>query len=188
MYYLGITLFLLLSLTGCENKQIVQENNNTIISMKTKSETLTHFAEQNKITPTPLQELTPIEQKSVNKAPQSETPSNKRYHEELAPLGIHVKEDSFTVDTNQTKRFLNQLTSTIKKKMQKLSNDFSNGVIDNKEVGVEINRTNIHIDLDKTEGLLQQWGKEIEVFVEKFDTIAKEKENTTIEKENNATN
>lgn len=188
MYYLGITLFLLLSLTGCENRQMDKQSNDTIISTQTKSETLTHFVEEKKSVPTLSNHAPTLNPTSEEKVPQPLPTTKEIYKDELAPLGIHLGKDSFSVDTNQTKRFLNQFTSTIEKKMQKLSNDFSKGEIDNKEAGIEINKTNIHIDLDKTESLLYKWGEEIEIFVEKFDTIASEKENTTIKKENNATN
>lgn len=61
--------------------------------------------------------------------------------------------------------------------MQKISNDLEKGIIEAKESGVEINEQHIHIDLNKTQDLLETWGKKLQVFMQEFDDIAKDLEN-----------
>ena len=57
--------------------------------------------------------------------------------------------------------------------MKKLSDDLEKGVVERKEAGIEINEQHIHIDLNKTQDLLIDWGKKIQVFMKEFDEMAK---------------
>ena len=57
--------------------------------------------------------------------------------------------------------------------MKKMAADMEKGMIENEEAGIEINEQHIHIDLNRTQDLLIDWGKKIQVFMQEFDEIAK---------------
>ena len=50
--------------------------------------------------------------------------------------------------------------------------DLEKGIIETKEAGVEMNEQHIHIDLNKTQNLLQEWGKQMQIFVQEFDEVS----------------
>ena len=61
--------------------------------------------------------------------------------------------------------------------MKKISEDLEKGILDTKEAGVEINEKHIHIDFNKTQNMLEDWGKKIQVYVQEFDEITNNIEN-----------
>ena len=60
---------------------------------------------------------------------------------------------------------------------QRIAQYLEKGVIEAKESGVEINEEHIHIDLNKTQDLLETWGKKLQIFAQEFDDMAKNLEN-----------
>ena len=90
-----------------------------------------------------------------------------------------MEKDSITIDTNKTKEFFNDLNKKWDVQMKKISDDLEKGIIETKEAGVEINEQHIHIDLNKTQNMLEDWGKKIQVFVEEFEDISKDLDNNT---------
>ena len=89
-------------------------------------------------------------------------------------ISVSITKD---VDTNKTKAFFNDLSKKLDVQMKKISDDLEKGIIDTKEAGVEINEKHIHIDLNKTQNMLEDWGKKIRVFVQEFDEISENIEN-----------
>ena len=95
-------------------------------------------------------------------------------------MGINMEDGTITIDTIKTKDFFRDLNQKMGKQMTKLSDDMQKGIVETKEAGIEINEQHIHIDLNKTQDLLIDWGKKIQVFVQEFDEMAKTLElNTT---------
>lgn len=172
-----ITLMLLLSLNGCQDKEHldaeVQAKYDAQLKEQVKVEVLAELEEkkvqENNLAEIKIQEATVV----MKETPASMDEKNAK----LNQLGIHMREDSITIDTNKTKEFFNDLSKKLDVQMKKISNDLKKGIIETKEAGVEINNDHIHIDLNKTQNMLQDWGKKIQVFVQEFDEITKNIEN-----------
>ncbi|WP_373030033.1 hypothetical protein [Sulfurovum sp.] len=146
MRYLLISLILLLSFTGCEDKE-QQAKHDAKIAQQAR-ETL--LAE--------LKAKKDLQDKNTSK---------------LNNMGINMEDGTITIDTNKTKDFFRDLNKKMGEQMKKLSDDLEKGVVETKEAGIEINEQHIHIDLNKTQELLIDWGKKIQVFVQEFDEMAK---------------
>ena len=98
-------------------------------------------------------------------------------NKKLSPVGIEIKENKITIDTNKTKDFFQQLGKNIEAKMTQLTQKLEKGIVDEKEAGVHIDDSHINIDLNKTKDFLETWGKQLQGFVKEFDNMAKEIDN-----------
>ena len=143
MRYLLMSLILLLSFTGCEDKE-QQAKHDAKIAQQARAELLA--------------ELEAKKDQNTSK---------------LNNMGINMEDGTITIDTNKTKDFFRDLNKKMGEQMKKLSDDLEKGIVETKEAGIEINEQHIHIDLNKTQDLLIDWGKKIQVFVQEFDEIAK---------------
>jgi len=144
MRYLFISLFILLSFNGCEDKE-AQAKHDAQIAQQAREELLAE-----------------LEAKKVQE---------DKEHIKLNRMGINVNDGTITIDTNKTKDFLSDLGKQMNTQMKKMAEDMEKGFIENKEAGVEINEQHIHIDLNKTRDLLLDWGTQIQIFVEEFDKM-----------------
>ncbi|EIF50442.1 hypothetical protein [Sulfurovum sp. AR] len=150
MRHLLISLILLLFFSGCEDKEQQareQAAHDAKIAQQARAELLA--------------ELQAKKDFSDNNA------------SKLHKMGIHMEEGTITIDTNKTKDFFRALNQKMGEQMKKLSDDMKKGMVETKEAGIEINEQHIHIDLNKTHDMLINWGKQIQVFVEEFDEMAK---------------
>ncbi len=150
MRYLLISLILLLSFTGCEDKEqqaAQQAKHDAKIAQQARAELLAE-----------LEAKKDLQDKNNSK---------------LNNMGIKMEDGTITIDTNKTKDFFRDLNQKMGEQMQKLSDDLEKGIVETKEAGIEINEQHIHIDLNKTQDLLIDWGKKIQVFVKEFDEMAK---------------
>ena len=145
MRYLFVSLLILLSFTGCEDKE-QQAKRDAQIAQQAREELLA--------------ELEAKKQK-------------EKEHTKLNRMGIHVDDGTITIDTNKTKEFFYDLGKRMDEQMKKMASDMEKGTIEHKEAGVEISEQHIHIDLNKTRDLLMDWGEQIQVFVQEFDKMAK---------------
>jgi len=146
MRYLLMSLILLLSFTGCEDKE-QQAKHDAKIAQQARAELLAE-----------LEAKKYLQDKNTSK---------------LNNMGINMEDGTITIDTNKTKDFFSDLNKKMGEQMKKLSDDLEKGVVETKEAGIEINEQHIHIDLNKTHDLLLDWGKKIQVFVQEFDEMAK---------------
>ncbi|RLA70161.1 MAG: hypothetical protein DRG09_03910 [Epsilonproteobacteria bacterium] len=189
MRYLLVTLTLLLSLTGCQDKKQLDEEaqakHDAKIAQQARAEVLAELQagkiEIEKLQKEVIQAKIPLEDNLQQTPIKEEKHSLEHKNAQLNQMGIHMENDSITIDTNKTKEFFNDLSKKLDVQMKKISADLEKGIIDTKEAGVEINEKHIHIDLNKTQNMLEDWGKKIQVFVQEFDEI-------TNNIENNATN
>jgi len=98
----------------------------------------------------------------------------------LAEVGIETTPDGkIIIDTNKTQSFFQKLAEKMKHQLDKLNKDMERGMIEEKEVGIEINETHIEIDINKTQTFLEKWSQKIESFAKEFDKIANEIDKTT---------
>lgn len=186
MKYLFISILLIFSLNGCQEKaqqdKDVQAKHDATIAAQTRAEVLAEFQAEKRME----KKKSPTEsaKSSNNQAATQKIVAEKevKKHQSLEPMGINMKEDSITIDTNKTKKFLNNLSSTMEIQMKKISDDLKKGIVDTHQAGIEINEKHIHIDLNKTQNMLNEWKKKIEVFVQEFDTIEKNLELNTTDK------
>ena len=145
-YFLISLILLLLSFTGCEDKE-QQAKHDAQIAQQARAELLAEL--------------------EAKKALQDKNNSK------LNKMGIKMEDGTITIDTNKTKDFFHNLGKRMDEHMKKMSADMEKGIIEHKEAGVEINEQHIHIDLNKTRDLLLDWGEQIQVFVQEFDKMAK---------------
>ena len=151
MRYLLLSLLLLLTLSGCQDKkeqQKEQAQHDAKIAQQARTELLAELKKEKQ-----AQELK----------------NNKFSH-----MGLKMEKDTITIDTNKTKDFFQNLAESLNIQMKQVSDDLQKGVIDAQEAGVQVNNGNIHIDLNKTQTLIDEWSKKIEGYVKEFDTITKE--------------
>ncbi len=192
MRYLLVTLTLLLSLTGCQDKKQLDEEaqakHDAKIAQQARAEVLADL-QAGKVQIEKLQkEVTQVQALPEDNLNQTQTHTKEEKHSlehknaQLNQMGIHMEKDSITIDTNKTKEFFNDLSKKLNVQMKKISDDLGKGIIETKEAGVEINEEHIHIDLNKTQSMLEDWGKKIQVFVEGFDDITNNIENNDTNK------
>lgn len=146
MRYLFVSLLILLSFTGCEDKE-QQAQHDAQVAQQARAELLAE-----------------LEAKKVQK---------ERENTKLNKMGINVDNGTITIDTNKTKYFFHDLGKRMDAQMKKMAEDMQRGIIEHQDAGVEINEQHIHIDLNKTRALLMDLGQTIEVFVQEFDDMAK---------------
>ncbi|UPT77474.1 hypothetical protein MN086_10555 [Sulfurovum sp. XGS-02] len=155
MRYLLIMLTLLLSLTGCEDKEQLakqQAAHDTQIAQQARAELLAE-----------------LEAEKLRKQKESQEKNETK----LNKMGVRMNDGIITIDTNKTKAFFRDFNQKMSAKMKKISDDLEKGIIETKEAGVEMNEEYIHIDLNKTQDLLQEWGKKMQIFVQELDEMAR---------------
>ena len=151
MRHLLLSLLLLLTLSGCQDKeqqQKVQAEHDAQIVQQARTELLDE----------------------LEKGKQAQQAKNNRF----SHIGVKMDQGTITIDTNKTKDFLKDLGRRMSVQMKQVSDDLQKGIIDAQEAGVQVNNGNINIDLNKTQTLLDEWSKKIEGYVKEFDEIAKE--------------
>lgn len=150
MRYLLMSLIILLSFTGCEDKEQQsrqQAKHDAKIAQQARAELLAE-----------IEAKKDIPDKNSSK---------------LNQMGINIDDGTITIDTNKTKDFFRDLNKKMEVHMKKISDDLEKGILETKEAGIEINEQHIHIDLNKTQDLLLDWGNKIQVFMQEFDELAK---------------
>jgi len=161
MRHLLIALILVLSFTGCEDKEQQakdQAKHDAQIAQQARAELLAEL--------------------------EAKKDAQEKNDTKLTKMGITMDDGTITIDTNKTKDFFRELAKKMDAQIKKMGDDLEKGILKTKESGIDINEKHIHIDLNKTQDLLEEWGKKIRVFAEEFDEMAKTLEtnnsNTTI--------
>ncbi|GIT98833.1 hypothetical protein [Sulfurovum sp. TSL1] len=155
MRYLLIMLTLLLSLTGCEDKEQLtkkQAAHDAQIAQQARAELLAE-----------------LEAEKLRKQKEAQEKNETK----LTKMGVRMDDGIITIDTNKTKEFFRDFNQKMSVQMKKISDDLEKGIIETKEAGVEMNEQYIHIDLNQTQNLLQEWGKKMQIFVQEFDEMAR---------------
>ena len=151
MRFLFVSLLVLFSFSGCEDKE-KQAAHDAKIAQQAREELLAEL-----------------------EAKKAQEEKNTEFNK----IGINVDHGTITIDTNKTKDFFNALGKKMDMQMKKMAADMEKGIVENKEAGIDINEQHIHIDLNKTRNLLLDWGQQIQIFVEEFDKMAKTLENNS---------
>jgi uncharacterized lipoprotein NlpE involved in copper resistance len=158
---------LLLSLTACQNSKEKQEAHDAKIIAQARAELLTE-----------LQEKKILKEKEALK----DVKENKLSH-----LGITNKDGTLSINTNQTKAYFKNIADNIQKSIHKYKTNMKNGVIYEREAGIEINTTHINLDLNKTKNFLDHWGRKVNEYIQEFKKLTKDIDKT-IQKDSNGTN
>jgi hypothetical protein len=145
-----LSLLILFSLSGCQDKKEDQTQHDAKIAQEARDQLLKEQSEAKK-----KQEA---EEKNSN----------------LSKIGIASKDGKIIIDTNKTKSYFKDLAHQMKTKMDKMSKDLEKGIIKNKEAGIDMDETHINIDLNKTKHFLDTWGIKMQEYVQGFDEVAKE--------------
>ncbi len=165
MKYILLSLLILFSLSGCQDKKEDQAQHDAKIAQEARVQLLKEQAEEKKT--------------------QEELEKKNKY----SKVGITTEDGKIIIDTNKTKSYFKDLAHQMKTKMDKMSKDLEKGIVKNEEAGIEMDETHINIDLNKTKTFLDAWGKKIQGFVKEFDGIAKEFDNQNkTTKDTDATN
>lgn len=185
MRHLLVTLTLLLSLSGCQEKdqldQEAQAKHDAKIAAQAGAELLTELEAAKKAQGKTVESKILLQEKETETKPED----NKT---KLDQMGVTMDDGTIIIDTNKTKDFFNELSKKMDVQMKKIGHDLEKGIIETKEAGIEIKDNHINIDLNKTQDLLEDWGKKIQVFAKEFDDIAKSLDKNNTRKEFNATN
>ncbi len=153
MKHILLTIFLLFSLSGCQDKKEDQAQHDAKIAQEARAQLLKEQAEA--------------------KQKQEELEKNNKY----SKIGITKEDGKIIIDTNKTKSYFKDIAHQMKTKMDKISKDLKKGIVKNEEAGIEMDETHINIDLNKTKTFLDIWGKKMQGFVKEFDELAKEFDN-----------
>jgi len=154
MKHLLISLIILLTFTGCQDKENdakKQAAHDAQIATQARAEVRAEY-----------------EAKQASQKAQIEAEKNTK----LNQMGVEMHNGTITIDTNKTKDFFNALNKKMEVQMKKISDDLQKGIIDAKEEGIQINDERITIDLNKTKNLLEVWGKKIQSFAQEFDEVS----------------
>lgn len=165
-----LIILILLSLTACDNTKEEQARQEAEMVKKIRAEMLADFEAQQKAQREAFEKRL-LEIKEANKT--QPTPTPPKEESKLTKMGIDITEDSISIDTNKTKKYINEVSNDIDKKIKEIGDDLAKGVIKTKEAGIDINEKHIHIDLNKTQNLIEDWGKKVQGFVQQFDEMAK---------------
>ncbi|HIQ27981.1 MAG TPA: hypothetical protein EYH42_05735 [Sulfurovum sp.] len=189
MQHILFTFFFLFFLNGCQDKeQNEQVARDAKIVQEVRKELLVEFEAKEKALKKALEEKEEeISQKakaSLLAEEKAKTSQNETNTSKLSQMGIVVDNGVITIDTNQTKDYFKTLTNRMSDKIKKMKEDFEKGMLDRKDTGVEISQDRINIDLNKTKALMDEWNTKIKIFIEEFDTLAKEIETNTTTKGN----
>lgn len=95
-------------------------------------------------------------------------------NEKLSKLGINIKKNTITIDTNKTKSFFEDIAKRLGKRLENLTKEIEDGVNNKKEAGIDIDASHINIDLNKTNKFVNKLGEKMQGFIKEFDTMAKE--------------
>jgi|GEM_PF-795182 len=189
MKHLLVTLFVLLSFTACNEKeeQAKQEEARKIElaefeaqkkalkkaeeAQKVLEAEKAKLIEEAKLAKKALEDKIAEEQEAKIKA-QKEAEEKQK----LNALGVEMSDGKFSIDTEKTKVFVDAMKRKVDDKIKSISDDLEKGIIQSKEAGIDINEKHIHIDLNKTQDVLKDWGQKIQVFVQEFDNITTDKE------------
>jgi len=148
----------LFALVGCDQKKEDQAAHDAKVAQQAREELLKE-----------LKAKAEAEKKMNNSEDQST----------LAHAGIVTTPDGkIIIDTNRTKSYFQQIAAKMKSKADKFAADMQNGIIEEKEAGIEISEDHIVIDLNRTKGFLEKWADKVEAFAKEFDTITDEINNT----------
>ena len=161
MKHLLISLILLLTFTGCQDKENdakKQAAHDAQIATQARAEVRAEY-----------------EAKQASQKAQIEAEKNTK----LNQMGVEMHNGTITIDTNKTKKFFNTLSQKMEIQMKKISDDLQKGIIDAKEEGIQVSDERISIDLNKTKNLLEIWGKKIQSFAKEFDEVAQTLEMNT---------
>jgi len=150
-----ISIALILFFNGCNNSQENHAGHDTNATPKVKTELSSELKKDN------------VDSILVKKKEQ------KHNDNPLAHLGITKNGDTIVIDTNKTKTFLKIMADTMKEHIDKFEKDIQDGIIENKEAGIEMNKTHINIDLNKTKSFLEIWEKTITEYAKEFDKMSK---------------
>lgn len=182
MRYILISLTLLLTLSGCQDKKHLDEEaqakHDAQIIKQVRAEVLAEFEAkriQDEKAEAEKNRREKIQKEKLRKQSQeAKKLSNDLKNAPLTQIGIHLGENSISIDTNKTKTFLNTLSQKLEGHVKKISDDLERGIIDSKEAGIEINKEHIHIDLNKTQDMLEDWGKKIQLLLNEFEKVTKD--------------
>jgi hypothetical protein len=144
MQYIIITLLALFSFLGCEDKER-QAAHDAQVAQEARTQLLAELDAEKK---------------------RQEQNSSK-----LTKMGVSFEKGIITIDTNQTKRFLNHFSEKMQSKAQTLSDDLKESVEQMKDQSIEVNDQYIHIDLNKTQSAVLQWSETMRSFMEEIREI-----------------
>jgi uncharacterized lipoprotein NlpE involved in copper resistance len=150
-----ILISLLFALSGCNNAQENQAAHDAKVAAQAKAE---------------LREE--LKREEIEKAKLHELELQK--NNKLAHMGITTTNGKLIIDTDKTKSFFQQMAANLKVKADKFAKDMQEGTIDDKEAGIEITKTHVNIDLNKTKGYLDKWGKVFESYAKEFQKMTEE--------------
>ena len=185
MRYILFTFFFLFFLNGCQNKeQNEQAAHDAKIVQEVRKELLLEFEAKEKALKEKEEALAQKAKASILAEEKVQTSQNETNTSKLSQMGIAVDNGVITIDTNQTKDYFKTLTKHMSDKIKKMKEDFEKGIVEAKDTGIEISQEHINIDLNKTKALMDEWNTKIKIFIEEFDTLAKEIETNTTTKGN----
>ncbi|RLA62659.1 MAG: hypothetical protein DRQ78_07755 [Epsilonproteobacteria bacterium] len=151
MRYIFISLIILFSFSGCQDKEKeTQAKHDALVAKKERAKVFAEFEAQ--------------------KAQKTNT--------KLTQMGIDMVNGKITIDTTKSKDFFSDLNLKMEAQIEEIRHDLKKGVIQSKEAGIEINKKYIHIDLNKTKSLLEIWTKKIHSFAHEFDTVPETTDST----------
>ena len=73
----------------------------------------------------------------------------------LSNMGIDIKGDKITIDSNKTKVFLEELGERIDKELNATQKEIEDGNFTSEKMGIEITKEKVSIDLNQTKNFLQ---------------------------------
>lgn len=154
-----LTITLLLFFVSCQNAQEKQTEHDAMIAKQARQQLMAELK---------------AKEEAKQKALKAEEDNTT-----LSKIGITTSDGKITIDTNKTKAFFQDITKDISKKIKKVTDDLQEGMIKDKNAGIEIGENHINIDLNKTKSFLDSWGKKMQSVVQEFDEMAKEINETT---------
>ncbi len=178
MQNLLLSMILLFSLSACgDNKQ--QATHNTQLTQKVNAEKTALLAEikakDEALQKARLEAKVAQEKLLVQEQAQKEKSLKQtKQNDKLSKVGIQVKENIITIDTNKTKDFFKTIGDKLRDKLQKITGELEKGMLDEEDAGIKIDDSHINIDFNKTKDFLETWGKKMQGFVKEFDDMAKE--------------
>ena len=115
-----------------------------------------------------------LKELEAKKAAQQEADLKAKQQSRLAPMGVTTTPDGkIIIDTNKTKSYFKMMAQKMKAKADELAKEMQQGIIEEKEAGVEVSDEKIVVDLNKTKGFMEKWVKKMEGFVKEMDEVAK---------------
>lgn len=170
-------LLMMLSITACESKEEIEKAQEAEAFKQAQLAEVEESINAQKRAETIVSKTPQLHKESLTISDINSTQEENRSI--INNLGFSMDDGRLIIDTKKAKAFFTQLADNLKSTDKKLQ---EGNLTITKPMGIEVNKTTINIDINKTESYLNILGKKMGQFSQEFESFTK-----TLQSDNNNT-